>query len=137
MKEIKKNIFLEIIDYIIFGIGIGTPISLICIYSFGADTKNMFQLVIWVCASALFGLMSLFLSKTEINLIVATAIHFVACFAVTAVATILCGYFSSVTDFLIFCAPVFVSIYLVIYVIFTLKARYEAKKINEALNYKR
>lgn len=128
-----KNNLLGMIDSLILGIGVGVPVTLICMLCFGALDATLRQVLIWTAASGLCGLVSWFLFKINMHLLLWTGLHFLLCFGIAAAAVTLCGYFNDMTSFLRVCLPMFAGIYFVLYGVFMLRAKIDEKRMNEAL----
>ena len=118
----------------ITGIGVGMPISILCIATLGGFDETVKEVLVWLVASALFGVLSLIFNSGKLNLILSTAIHCVGCLAVTCTACTINGYSDNFFDILVSVLPVFAIVYIVIYSAAMVSAKAEAKKINESLN---
>lgn len=122
---------------IITGIGIGIPITLICMISIGGFNPVVNEFLVWTVASALFGLLSvLTLRNDRMNLILSTALHCIGCLGVTVGACAIIGYSDNVFEILLSVAPVFVVVYVALYSISIISMKKNAKKANESLNNK-
>ena len=118
----------------ITGIGVGMPISILCISTLGGFDETVKEVLVWLVASALFGLLSLIFNSGKLNLILSTAIHCVGCLAVTCGACTINGYSNNFFEILVSVLPVFAIVYIVIYSAAMISAKAEAKKINESLS---
>lgn len=129
----KKNIVWNAIT----GMGFGFPVTLLCMTLFGGFNGVIRELLIWMVASALYGLVSggLFHCKNSLSLPVTVAIHGVCIIAITMGAAALCGYVKSAADVLPVLVPAVV-IYAVIYVVCFLLMKQNEKQVNEALQKK-
>lgn len=127
-----KNLVLALIS----GIGIGMPITILCMALIGGWNSIIKEFLVWIVASALFGILSLIFNSNKMNLILSTVIHCVGCLAVTCGACTIIGYSDNFFDILLFVLPVFAVVYAVIYGITIINAKKEAKKITETLNNK-
>lgn len=125
-----KNIILACIT----GIGIGMPVTILCMALIGGWSDAVKEVLVWLVASALFGVLSLIFNSGKLNLILSTAIHCVGCLAVTCTACTINGYSNNFFDMLLAVLPVFVVVYVVIYASALISAKKEAKKITESLN---
>ena len=129
----KKN-HVSWMSYALNGTGIGFPVTVLCMLLIGGYNGASREILVWMVASALFGLTSgLFFQKLNLNLITATALHFVCSLGIASTAGWLCGYAESFLELLMGMLPVFVVVYVAVYlsVLFTMKL--EADKINKAL----
>ena len=125
-----KNIILACIT----GIGIGMPITLLCMALIGGWNQAVKEVLVWLVASALFGVLSLIFNSGKLNLILSTTIHCVGCLAVTCAACTINGYSDNFFEMLLAILPVFAVVYIVIYTVSLISAKREAKKITESLN---
>lgn len=128
-----KNTFLAMIT----GIGIGIPVTLICMTLIGGYNDVLREFLVWTVASALFGVLSvLTFSNEKMNLILSTVIHCAGCLLITLVACVINGYINGVVEFLLAIVPVFVVVYAVIYLATFISMKKSAKQANDALNNK-
>ncbi len=127
-----KNIILACIS----GIGIGMPITLLCMILIGGWNSAVKEILVWLAASALFGMLSLIFGTVKLSLPLTTAIHCVGCLAITCTACTINGYSDSFFSILLAVLPVFAVIYIAIYTVTLLSAKKEAKEITESLNNK-
>ena len=122
---------------ILTGIGIGIPVTLICMISIGGWNAVVMEFLVWTIASALFGVLSVVtFSNEKMNMILATALHCVGCLLITVGACFIIGYADSFFEILLAVAPVFAVVYIAIYSINFFTMRKNAKKANEALGKK-
>lgn len=131
---------MKIKDFIlamITGIGIGIPITIICMISIGGFNEVIKEFLVWTVASALFGVLSVLTFKNEkLNLITSTIIHCIGCLGITVGTCAIIGYSSNVLDILLSVAPVFVVVYAVLYGVSLISMKINARKANEALKEK-
>lgn len=129
----KKNYVLNAI----IGMGFGFPVTLLCMILFGGSNAELREFLIWMIASALYGILSggLDSQKYEMPMPVAVGLHFFGCIGITMGAALLCGYVSSIGDVLPVLIPAFV-IYIVICGICFLLMKHNEKQINKALKEK-
>ena len=129
----KKNKF-PWISYALAGTGIGFPVTALCMVLIGGNNQATREVLIWMTASALFGVVSgLFFRKDDLNLLTATTLHFICCLLIASTAGWLCGYASSFLELLGAMLPVFVLVYTVVYLCVFLTMKREATQINKAL----
>ncbi len=122
---------------ILTGIGIGIPVTLICMISIGGFNEVVMEFLVWTVASALFGVLSVVtFSNDRMNLILATALHCIGCLLITVGACAIIGYADSFLEILLAVAPVFIVVYVAIYSVNFFTMRKNAKKANEALSRK-
>ena len=120
----------------ITGIGIGMPVTILCMALIGGWNDAVKEILVWLVASALFGVLSLIFNSDRMNLIVATVIHCTGCLAVTCTACTINEYSNNFFEMLLAILPVFVIVYAVIYTSTLIASKKEAKKITESLNKK-
>ena len=118
----------------IIGMGFGFPITLLCMISIGGYNAVMNEFLVWMAASALYGILSTLMDekKFDMPMPVSVGLHFFGCVAITMGAALLCGYVRSVADILPILIPAII-IYLVIYYICFLLMKQKEKQINKAL----
>lgn len=132
----KKNEW-PLFQFVMQGLAIGFPVTLACMALIGGFNGIVAELLTWMVASALFGLVSgLVFYKLNLNLIAATALHCVCCLLIAVTACWVCGYGESFGEILMAVLPVFVVVYVVIYGIIYSTMKREEKRINEALDQK-
>lgn len=133
-----KQKFSSILTACITGIGIGIPITLVCMTCIGGFQPAIREFLIWTIASALFGVLSLLLFQMHNNLSlpVATTLHCGGCMVVAAGAGTIIGYSDSFLEVLLGILPVFVIVYGVLYGLFYYGMKKEARRINDELNKK-
>ena len=122
------------LSYALNGTGIGFPVTALCMLLIGGCNQATREILIWMTASALFGLISgLFFGNQSMKLLTATVLHFVCCLTIASVAGWLCGYAGSFLELLMAMVPVFVLVYVVVYVAVFFAMKKEAQQINKAL----
>ena len=121
-------------SYALNGTGIGFPVTVLCMLLIGGYNGASRELLVWLVASALFGLTSgLFFRKEDLNLLTATALHFVCCLGIASGAGWLCGYADSFLELLTAMLPLFLVIYIAVYLAVFFAMKREAARINKAL----
>lgn len=127
----------DFIIAILTGIGIGIPVTLICMICIGGFNKVVMEFLVWTIASALFGVLSVVVFKNDrMNMILSTVLHCVGCLFITVGACWVIGYADNFLEILLSVAPVFIVVYVAIYSINFFTMRKNAKKVNEALSEK-
>ena len=92
MKKTNESLF----SFALTGAGIGFPVTVLCMTLIGGFNQASRELLIWLAASVLFGLISgLFFQNLNLKLFTATALHFICCLAIASLAGWLCGYAES------------------------------------------
>ena len=121
----------------IIGMGFGFPISLLCMILLGGYNVVMKEFLVWMAASALYGVLSTVMDekKFDMPMPVSIGLHFFGCVAITMCAALICGYIGSIADVLPVLIPV-IAIYFAVYFICFLLMKQNEKKINKALEEK-
>ena len=121
----------------IVGMGFGFPVTLLCMTLFGGFNDVIREFLIWMVASALYGVLSgvIFDKKDGLSLPTAMGLHCIGCIAITMGAAALCGYVTGITDVLPVLIPAVV-IYALIYGICVFMMKQNEKQINQALEEK-
>ena len=121
----------------IIGMGFGFPITLLCMALIGGYNAIMKELLIWMAASALYGVLSTIMDerKFDMPLPVSIGLHFFGCVVITLGAALLCGYVGSIADVLPILIPA-IGIYFVVYFICFLLMKQNEKAVNKALEEK-
>lgn len=121
----------------IIGMGFGFPITLLCMSLIGGYNEVVREFLVWMVASALYGLLSTVMDskKFDMPLPVSIGVHFFGCVAITLGAALLCGYIGSVADVLPILIPA-ILIYVVVCFICFLLMKQNEKKINKELEEK-
>ena len=131
----------KIMNHIGVGLAIGFVCTTVCLWMFGAYEESGFvvmrMVTVWLCASVLYGLMSM-IYHTHMPFPINLISHFVACLAITFAASLTSGLFEFITyyEWFIFVLPTFVIIYIIIGVVSTIIIKYQAKLINKRINNK-
>ena len=122
----------------ITGMGFGFPVTLLCMAMFGGFNEVVREFLVWLVASALYGILSgvLFDKENDIPQIAVIGFHFVGCTVITMGAALLNGYVTSIADVLPILIPAIV-IYAVICGICFLLNKQTEKEINKTLQDKR
>lgn len=118
----------------IIGMGFGFPITLLCMTLIGGFNPVLKEFLVWMTASALYGLLSVMMDsiKLELNLPVSLGLHFLGVAAITLGAALICGYISSPASLLPILVPT-VIIYAVVCGLCFLLMKKDEKTINQAL----
>ena len=119
------------------GMGFGFPITLLCMILFGGYNPVLREFLIWMSASALYGLLSVVMNskKFDMPLPLSIGLHFVGIVGITLGAAALCGYLNGIVSALLILVPTVV-IYVVVYFVCFLLMKKEEKTINKALEDK-
>ena len=121
----------------IIGMGFGFPITLLCMLLIGGYNVVMREFLVWMAASALYGVLSTVMDskKLDMPLPVSIGLHALGCIVITMGAALLCGYIQSVADVLPILIPA-ILIYFVVYFICFLLMKQNEKAVNKALEEK-
>lgn len=121
----------------IIGMGFGFPITLLCMSLIGGYNAVVQEFLVWMVASALYGVLSTIMNETKFDLPLSVSIglHFFGCVVITMGAALLCGYVSSIADVLPILIPAVV-IYAVVCLICFLLMKQNEKAVNKALEEK-
>ena len=121
----------------IIGMGFGFPITLLCMALIGGYNAVVLEFLVWMVASALYGVLSTIMNETKFDLPlpVSIGLHFFGCVVITMGAALLCGYVSSIADVLPILIPA-VIIYAVVCLICFLLMKQNEKAVNKALEEK-
>ena len=108
-----------------------------CMTLFGGFNEVIRELLVWMIASALYGVLScvVFNKKSEMPLIAAIGIHLVGILVITMGAALINGYVAVIADVVPVLIPAVV-IYVVVYGICLLIMKQNEKQINQALEEK-
>lgn len=125
----------SVMQSMIMGMGIGFPVTLICMMAIGGFNPVIQELLTWAVASALYGLISYLLFRKEEAMGIAAilGLHCLCCAAITIGAVMICGYVQSLGQILVEILPVFAVVYLMIFAFLYGCAKWEEKKVNHAL----
>ena len=128
----KKNYLLNTI----IGMGFGFPITLLCMTLMSGYSEVIREFLVWMVASALYGLLSgvFFNLKSNLPLPVAIIAHCLGCMTITAGAAAICGYAESFLSGLLGILPVFAAVYAAVYVVCFFLMKNDEKQINKALD---
>ena len=121
----------------IIGMGFGFPITLLCMILVGGYNPVMKEFLVWMAASALYGVLSTVMDseKIDLPLPVSIGLHALGCVVITMGAAFLCGYIKSLADVLPILIPAII-IYVVVCLICFLLMKKNEKQINKALEEK-
>lgn len=121
----------------ISGMGFGFPITLLCMTLIGGYNAVVQEFLIWMIASACYGIVSVVLygKKTELALPLSIGLHLFGCIAITVAAAMLCGYLTSLADVLPILIPTLV-IYVAVCAVCFLLMKQNEKEINKKLEEK-
>lgn len=118
----------------IIGMGFGFPITLLCMVIIGGYNEVLQEFIVWMVASALYGLLSSIVFNRQSNLPLWGSIgfHAAGCLTITLAAALLCGYITRFSDVLPVLIPAII-VYLLVYGICVLMMKQNEKQVNKAL----
>ena len=118
----------------IIGMGFGFPITLLCMILLGGYNVVMKEFLVWMAASALYGVLSTVMDekKFDMPMPVSIGLHFFGCVAITMGAALANGYICAITDILPILIPTVVIYFAICGICFWLMKKNE-KEINKAL----
>jgi hypothetical protein len=121
----------------IIGMGFGFPITLLSMILIGGYNVVIREFLIWMIASAMYGLLSTVMDSEKIDfpLPVSIGLHFFGCLVITMGAALLCGYVSSIRSVLPILIPA-VIIYIAVFFVSFLLMKQNEKQINKTLQEK-
>ena len=121
----------------IVGMGFGFPITLLCMALIGGYNAVVQEFLVWMVASALYGVLSAVMDSTKFDmpLPLSIGLHFVGIVGITLGAAALCGYLTGIVSALLILVPTVV-IYVVVCFVCCLLMKKEEKTINKALEDK-
>lgn len=128
----------KLFEHISIGLSVGFVCTTLCMWIFGAYQASGFVVMrmftVWLFASVLYSVISI-VYDTDIPFPVTLIIHFIACFAVTFIASSVSGIFELIglKEWFIYVMPVFILIYVIIGTVTTVISNYQTKKINEKI----
>ena len=122
----------KVFRYLQYGLSVGAVLTTLLLILMEGMNRTLLEMVVWLCVSAGYGLVSL-IFETDLNNLTATAIHFVLCAGMTIGAGALLRYSDSLWGLASGILPTFLIVYAVIYACFYIGSRHNAKKINEKL----
>ena len=129
MKKLQ-NVFL----FGIVGTGIGSAAMALSYLIGKADTIAVKDMLLWLAASFLIGLVSRIMFTDRLPLPALTAIHLVLTFAIVLVTNLILGNIDSAAEFLKGVLPGFIIIYVIVYAIVFLSTKINEKEINKQLS---
>lgn len=130
--------FFHLIQAVLTGMGIGFPVTLVCMGLIGGFNAVLCEFLVWMIASALFGVLTVVFLRDDCPLPfpAALALHCAGCFAVTVCAAAINGYAKGLTDLIAAIAPVFLAVYAIVYAVCFAIMKHHEKQINKALEQK-
>lgn len=121
----------------LMGMGFGFPVTLLCMAAIGGYNEVIREFLVWLVASALYGILSivLFNRKNDLPRAAVLGLHILGCVLITGGAALINGYISKLGDVLPILIPAII-IYAVVFGICYLTNKKAEKEINKALEEK-
>lgn len=123
----------KVLTHVGVGLAIGSVTSTVFLALMGGLDETLVQVLAWLGASALFGLISLIYDIESLALPLAIGLHAALCFGVAMGTGYLLGYGERFGPMLIMMLPVFIIVYLAIGLGIWLYGRHCAKTTSERL----
>ncbi len=125
--------FKKVLEHVGVGLAIGSVISTACIALLGGLDGTLIQVMAWLAASALIGIVSLIYDIEALSLPLAIGLHALLCLGVSLGTGYFLGYGEGVGPLFRMLLPVFIIIYLAIGLGVWLYGRYCARITSERL----
>ena len=117
------------------GTGIGAMVMTVLVLCINGMTQiDTMELLYWLAASFLLGVVTMILYSDKLHFLLLTAIHFVLSFGIVFGAVYSCGYADSVKATLRAMEPEFIIIYAVIFLIVYTVSKLNEYAVNKALH---
>ncbi|MDY3618960.1 DUF3021 domain-containing protein [Agathobaculum sp.] len=123
----------KVLDYAVMGLGIGYFISTVCLSLMRGLDETMENVLAWMIASVLYGLISMIFDTDWLPLPGMIAVHFCGCVAITLGTAWILGYADSFLSLALDVVPIFIVIYILIGLGIALYARQDTKKLNQKM----
>ena len=123
----------KVLDHVVMGLGIGFVVSTVCLSLMRGMDETMQNVLAWMIASVLYGLISMIYDTEWLPLPGLIAVHFCGCVTVTLGTAWFLGYADSLLMLARDIVPVFVLIYIIIGIGITFYARQDTKKLNKRM----
>lgn len=115
------------------GLLVGMLVQLILLWSMRDTYGSALEITVWMGASVIYGVASGLFAWERLSLLGATALHFLLSYAVTVTACLVLGYGKTLWACALSCLPLFLILYVLIYLGIAIAVRVQMKKINEKL----
>jgi len=125
--------FKKILEHVGVGLAIGSVISTACIAIFNGMDGTIVQVIAWLCASVMFGLVSLIYDIDALPQPLAIGLHALLCCGIAVGTGYLLGYGDHLGSMLAMMLPLFIIVYLLICTGVWLYGRYCARITSERL----
>lgn len=115
------------------GLLIGMLVQLCLLWSMQDTYGSALEITVWMAASMIYGVSSALFDWERLSVLGATGLHFVLSYAVTVTVCWLLGYGQTLGESALLCLPLFLILYVLIYLGITLTIHVQMKKVNEKL----
>lgn len=115
------------------GLLVGMLVQLVLLWTMLGHYGSALEITVWMAASLVYGVSSAIFDWERLSLLGATGIHFVLSYAVTVTACRLLSYGKTLGACALHCLPLFLILYILIYLGITLMIHVQMKKINDKL----
>lgn len=123
----------KVLTYACVGLAVGSVISTVCIALMSGFDSTIVQVLAWLAASVLYGLVSLVYESDRLPLPAQIGVHLLLCYGVTLATAGGLGYADSLGMLVAATLPSFLIIYVVITAVALLSSAHTARQINEKL----
>ena len=111
----------------------GMLVQLFLLWTMLGTYGSALEITVWMAASAIYGVSSGIFDWERLSLLGATVLHFFLSYLVTVGACWFLGYGKTLAECALHCLPLFLILYILIYLGIVLVIRVEMKKINKKL----
>ena len=115
------------------GLLIGMAILLAMLWIDPADHRIATEMTVWLIASVIYGVSTMLFNVERLSLLAATVLHFLLEYVVTVLCCLYLGYGATLEEAALGCLPLFVILYVLIYVGSFISIRIQMKRINRKL----
>lgn len=115
------------------GLLIGMAILLAMQWIDPADHRIATEMTVWLLASVIYGVSTMLFNVERLSLLAATVLHFLLEYVVTVLCCLYLGYGATLEEAALGCLPLFVVLYVLIYVGSFISIRIQMKRINQKL----
>lgn len=115
------------------GLLIGMAILLAMQWIDPADHRIATEMTVWLIASVIYGVSTMLFNVERLSLLAATVLHFLLEYVVTVLCCLYLGYGATLEEAALGCLPLFVVLYVLIYVGSFISIRIQMKRINQKL----
>ena len=125
--------FNKVVHYLGTGLAVGSVTTCVCLAAMNGMDGTLLQVMAWLCASALYGLVSIIFEAESLPLPLAIGIHLLLCLGITLGTGYLLGYSAQFGSLFLAIIPVFLVLYGLISAGIWLYSRHCARDTNDRL----